>query len=180
MQVSVTFRHFEANDAVRSYAKEKILKLKKYLERPGDARVVLSVEKFRSIAEASITGDGYTINGMEKTDDMYSAIDRLVAKLERQISKQRGKSRPRRSVSSLQGYRYRMDVLASEGSLVKETRVIRSDQHLAKPMSLDEAVLQLNKEENDFFVFINSESGSLNVVYRRKDGNYGLIEPQIA
>lgn len=97
MQVMVTFRHFEANDAIRNYAKEKVLKLKKYLERPVEARVVLSVEKFRNIAEATITGDGYTINGMEKTDDMYSAIDRLVGKLERQIRRHRGKTKPRRS-----------------------------------------------------------------------------------
>ncbi len=103
MRVLVTFRHFEADDAVRSYAKEKVLKLKKYLERPVEARVVLSVEKFRNIAEATITGDGYTINGVEKTDDMHSAIDKLVAKLERQIMKHRGKTRSRRSVSSLRG-----------------------------------------------------------------------------
>jgi len=103
MRVLVTFRHFEADDAVRSYAKEKVLKLKKYLERPVEARVVLSVEKFRNIAEATITGDGYTINGVEKTDDMYSAIDKLVGKLERQIMKHRGKTRSRRSVSSPRG-----------------------------------------------------------------------------
>lgn len=103
MQVMVTFRHFEANDAIRNYAKEKVLKLKKYLERPVEARVVLSVEKFRNIAEATITGDGYTINGMEKTDDMYSAIDRLVGKLERQIRRHRGKTKPRRSGSFSHG-----------------------------------------------------------------------------
>lgn len=180
MQVIVTFRHFEANDAVKNYAKEKILKLKKYLERPVEARVVLSVEKFRNIAEATITGDGYTINGMEKTDDMYSAIDKLVSKLERQIIKHRDKTKPRRSNSSSQNFRYRMNVLASESSGVgQDTRIIKSDEHSAKPMSLEEAILRLNAGENDFFIFTNSDSGSMNVVYRRKDGNYGLIEPEV-
>lgn len=180
MQVIVTFRHFEANDAVKSHAKERILKLKKYLERPVEARVVLSVEKFRNIAEASITGDGYTINGMEKTDDMYSAIDKLVGKLERQILKHRGKTRPRRSGNSLKDHRYRMNVLSSEGAGIgRETRVIKSDEHSAKPMSLDEAILRLNAGENDFFVFTDSDSGMMNVVYRRKDGNYGLIESEV-
>lgn len=180
MQVLVTFRHFEADEAVKSHAKEKLLKLKKYLERPVDARVVLSVEKFRSIAEATVTGDGYTINGMEKTDDMYSAIDKLVGKLERQILKRRGKTKPRRNNPSPPDRRYRMNVLSSESaSLGQETRIIKSDEHLAKPMSLDEAILRLNAGENDFFVFTDSDSGLMNVVYRRKDGNYGLIESEV-
>ncbi|MBW2059501.1 MAG: ribosome-associated translation inhibitor RaiA [Deltaproteobacteria bacterium] len=180
MQVVVTFRHFEANDAVRSYAKEKILKLKKYLERPVEARVVLSMEKFRAMAEATITGDGYTINGAEKTDDMYSAIDKLVGKLERQILKRRGKTKPRRSNSNAQGHRYRMNILSPEGVTAgAEKRVIRSDEHSAKPMSLDEAILRLNAGEDDFFVFTDLDSGLMNVVYRRKDGNYGLIESEV-
>lgn len=180
MQVIVTFRHFEANDAVKGYAKEKILKLKKYLERPVEARVVLSVEKFRTIAEAAITGDGYTINGMEKTDDMYSAIDKLVSKLERQILKRRGKIKPRRSSSSAQDHRYRMNVLSSSrAGMGQETRIIKSDEHSAKPMSLDDAIVRLNAGENDFFVFTDPDSGLMNVVYRKKDGNYGLIESDV-
>jgi putative sigma-54 modulation protein len=180
MQVVVTFRHFEVNEAVKNYAKEKILKLKRYFERPVEARVVLAVEKFRNTAEATITGDGYAVNGMEKTDDMYSAIDRLVGKLERQVLKHRGKTKPRRSGPSPQNRRYRMDVLSSEGSGTGEVaQVIRSDKHSAKPMSLDEAILRLNAEENDFFVFTNSDSGLMNVVYRREDGNYGLIESEV-
>lgn len=180
MQVMVTFRHFEANDAVRKYAKEKIQKLQKYLERPAEARVVLSIEKFRNIAEATITGNGYTINGMEKTDDMYSAIDKLVDKLERQIMKHRGKTKPRRSNLSPQDHRYRMNVLTSERSEVgQETRIIESNEHSAKPMSLEEAIVRLDAGESDFFVFTDSDSGSVNVVYRRADGNYGLIEPEV-
>jgi putative sigma-54 modulation protein len=181
MQVTVTFRHFEANDAVRSYAKEKMLKLKKYLEGPAEARVVLSVEKFRNMAEATISGNGYVINGMERTDDMYSAIDKLAGKLERQVRKYRGKTRPRRSSSSPQNHKFRMDVLASEESpgAVPQTRIIRSDEHWAKPMSLEEAILQLNSGENDFCVFVDSDSGAVKVVYKRRDGNYGLIESEI-
>ncbi len=180
MRVLVTFRHFEANEAVKGYAKQKILKLKKYLERPVEARVVLSVEKFRNIAEAMITGDGYTVKGMEKTDDMYSAIDKLIDKLERQIRRHRGKTKPRRSNLPPQDQRYQMDVLAPESSgTVQEARIIKSNEHSAKPMSPEEAILRLDAGENDFFVFTNSDSGSLNVVYRRKDGNYGLIEPEV-
>jgi putative sigma-54 modulation protein len=180
MNVVVSFRHFEADEAVKSYAKEKVLKLKKYLDRPVEARVVLSVEKFWNIAEATITGDGYTVNGVEKTDDMHSAIDKLVGKLERQILKRRGKRRTSRAGDPSQSHRYRMNVLAYESAgPEQETRIIRSDEHATRPMSIDEAILRLNAGENDFFVFTNSDSGLMSVVYRRKDGNYGLIESDV-
>ncbi len=181
MRVLVTFRHLEADDALRDYAKEKVLKLRKYLERPMEARVVLSVEKFRKIAEATITGDGHTINGMEKTDDMHSAIDKLVGKLERQIRKLRGKTKPKRFGFSTQNYEHRMSASSSEGSeMGNEVAIVRDDDYSVKPMSIEEAVLQLSADENDFYVFINSDSGLVNVVYHRKDGNYGLIEPEIS
>ena len=180
MQVIVSFRHFEADDAVKAYAKEKILKVKKYLERPVEARVVLSVEKFRSIAEATISGDGFVVNGVEKTDDMYSAIDKLVDKLERQVRRRRDKTKPRRSGVSLENQAVRMNVLSSERrDTGREARIVTSEEYWAKPMSLDEAILQLDAGEDDFLVFINSESGALNVVHRRKDGNYGLIEAEL-
>jgi putative sigma-54 modulation protein len=180
MQVIVSFRHFEADDAVRAYAKEKILKVKKYLERPVEARVVLSVEKFRSIAEATISGDGFVVNGVEKTDDMYSAIDRLVDKLERQVRRRRDKTKSRRSGASPENQAYRMNVLSSERPETgHQARIVTSEEYWAKPMSLDEAILQLDAGEDDFLVFINSESGALNVVHQRKDGNYGLIEAEL-
>ncbi|NIQ38229.1 MAG: ribosome-associated translation inhibitor RaiA [Proteobacteria bacterium] len=181
MQVVVTFRHFETDDAVRNYAKEKVMKLKKYLERPVEARIVLSVEKFRNIAEATITGDGYTINGMEKTNDIYSSIDKVVGKLERQIRKYRGKTKPRRSGPPYQNHRRGVNVHTAKGSgMGQETRIIRNDEYTVKPMSVEEAILQLDAEESDFYIFINPDSGLLNVVYHRKDGNYGLIEPEIS
>jgi putative sigma-54 modulation protein len=180
MQVIVSFRHFEADDAVRAYAKEKILKVKKYLDRPVEARVVLSVEKFRSIAEATISGDGFVVNGVEKTDDMYSAIDRLVDKLERQVRRRRDKTKSRRSGALPENQAYRMNVLSSERRETgHQARIVTSEEYWAKPMSLDEAILQLDAGEDDFLVFINSESGALNVVHRRKDGNYGLIEAEL-
>ena len=180
MQVIVTFRHLEADDAVRAYAKEKILKLKKYLERPVEARVVLSVEKFRNTAEATLSSDGFVVNGMEKTDDMYSSIDRLVDKLERQIRKRRGKTKPRRSGTSPANEQQRMNALSSESPKTEDQKkIVKTEAYQAKPMSLDEAILQLDAGEHDFVVFINSESGAMNVVYRRKDGDYGLIEAEL-
>jgi putative sigma-54 modulation protein len=179
MQVTVTCRHFEADETIKNYAREKVFKLKKYLDRPVEAHVVLSVEKFRNTAEVTITGDRYTINGMEKTDDMLSAIDKVVDKLDCQIKKHHEKTRRKKNNSQLQDRWYRMDILASEPSGEGQAaRIIQSNEFSAKPMSLEEATLQLDATKNEFLVFTNSDSGAINVVYRRKDGHYGLIAPE--
>lgn len=93
MQISFTFRHMDPNDGIREYAKQKLMRMRRYLDNPVEAHVVLSVEKFRNIAEVTIKGEGISINGEEKSDDMYSAIDNVMDKVGRQIKKRRGKIR---------------------------------------------------------------------------------------
>ena len=97
MQISVTFRHMDSNDGMKEYAKQKLMKMKKYMDSPVEAHVVLSVEKFRNIAEVTIKGEGVSINGEERSDDMYSAIDNVMDKIGRQIKKRRGKIRRHKS-----------------------------------------------------------------------------------
>jgi len=93
MQISFTFRHMDSNDGIKEYAKQKLMKMRRYLDNPVEAHVVLSVEKFRNIAEVTIKGEGVSINGEERSDDMYSAIDHVMDKVGRQIKKRRGKIR---------------------------------------------------------------------------------------
>ena len=93
MQFSVTFRHMDSNDGMKEYTKQKLMKMKKYMDSPVEAHVVLSVEKFRNIAEVTIKGEGVSINGEERSDDMYSAIDNVMDKIGRQLKKRRGKIR---------------------------------------------------------------------------------------
>jgi len=97
MQISVTFRHMDSNDGIKEYARQKLMKMKKYMDSPVDAHIVLSVEKFRNIAEVTIKGERVSINGEERSDDMYSAIDSVMNKIERQIKKHRGKIRRHKS-----------------------------------------------------------------------------------
>ena len=97
MEVSFTFRHLDSNDGMKEYAKQKLMKIRRYLEKPVEAHVVLSVEKFRNIAEVTIKGEGVSINGEERSDDMYSAIDDVMDKIGRQIKKRRGKTRRHKS-----------------------------------------------------------------------------------
>jgi putative sigma-54 modulation protein len=181
MQINVTFRHTESSPALREYAEEKISRIKKYLEEPIDAHVVLKVEKFRHIVEVTINADGQRINGMEKTDDMYSSIDKVADKIESQVKKYKDKIRSRKAPNTDKAFPMeaveRLEVAYPAEGDQEERQIIRTEQLYAKPMDIDEAVLQLNMSNGEFMVFTNRDTSSLNVLYRRKDGHYGLIEP---
>ena len=131
------------------------------------------IEKFRHTAEINITGDRLTINGKEETEEMYAAIDMVLDKLEVQIKKNKQKSR---------GYRLkeRAASLASESVAEEEPNTPRVRvQHIEyKPMDVDEAIMQMDLINNSFLVFTNARTEAVNVLYRQKDGNYGLIQPR--
>jgi len=180
MQISVTFRNMEPKEVLREYVQEKIAKVEKFLDHPLEASVVLAVEKHRHIAEATLVANRTTVNAQEETEDMFSAIDLVMDKLERQVRKNKEKVRRRKIPSPQPEIGWRMDVYAA-GSFEEggEPRLIKSKKILAKPMSVEEAALQMDLMKNDFLVFTNANSKNLNVIYRRKDGHYGLIEPQV-
>lgn len=179
MQLSVTFRNTESKEILRNYAQEKIARLKKYMDVPMEVNVVLTVEKHRHIAEVTLVANRITINAQEETEDMFSAIDLMVDKLERQVLKFKEKIKRHKLNPSVPESSWRMEVYAAgsfdEGS---EPRVIKSRKLVAKPMSVEEAAMQLDLLNNDFLVFTNASSKCLNIIYRLKDGHYGLIEPQ--
>lgn len=180
MQISVTFRHLEPSDVLRNYATERMQKVKKFLEGYAEANIVLSVEKFRHIAEVTILANGTKIVGQEETNDMYSAIDLVTDKVEKQVKRYREKIKDKKPLSSIKSRAVGVNVLAFDST--KENtipRIIKSEKYLAKPMYLDEAVMQLDVLDNDFLVFTNAESETINVLYKRRDGDYGLIEPEI-
>lgn len=169
MGLNLTFRHMEATDSLRNYAIDKIKKLKKYLDTPLSANVVLSVEKFRHIADVSINVDGTIIRGVEETGDMYSAIDLVVDKLEKQIKKHRSKIRQRRGEEQVKEDREDVESL--------EENLIEAEQMIAKPMDPDEALMQLKANGLEFIVFRNSATQKINVLYRKSNNRFGLIEP---
>jgi len=173
MQVNVTFRNMDPQEKIRDYAHEKIRKVKKYLREPIEAHVILGAERFRQMAEVNIVAGPLSINGKESTSDIYEAIDLVVDKIERQIKKQKEKMKTNRL---LRGADFRIQVISPpEG---EGPQVIRSKSYSAKPMSIQEAIEELNLLKNDFIIFTNAETNEVNVLYRRKDGNYGLIEPE--
>jgi putative sigma-54 modulation protein len=180
MQIAVTFRHMESSEAVRSYVEEKLAKVKKYIEEPIDAQVVLSVQKkINHKAEVTMVAKGLTMKSAEEKDDMYAAIDLMVDKIERQLK--RYKEKLKRHKGSTAGQRKVEKAVIAAPSVDEgheNPEIIRSHSFFVKPMSVEEAVMQMDLLNKDFLVFTDDRSEEMNVVYRRKDGNYGLIVPQ--
>lgn len=178
MQVSVTFRHMEASDALRNYAVERTSRLTKYIDRPLDGQVTLSVEKFRQIAEVVISANGIRIAGQESHEDMYAAIDLVMDKIERQVKKYKDKI-TKHKPSQGKELRWRRDIYEQDSfETDSEPVVVQTENYFVKPMSVDEAAMQMDLTSQEFLVFNNASTHTINVIYRRKDGNYGLIVPQ--
>jgi len=175
MQTSVTFKNLDPSDHLKSYVGEKLDRFDKFLDNPAEANVVLAVEKFRHIAEINISGDRLSIIGKEETVDMYSAIDMVLDKLEKQIKKNKEKIRERRSAAKNRNRTMRDEEINAPDEDTERQIIIRNIEY--KPMDIEEAVLQMDLIEDNFLVFTNARSDQINVLYRRRDGHYGLIQP---
>ncbi|MGQ9644951.1 MAG: ribosome hibernation-promoting factor, HPF/YfiA family [Thermodesulfobacteriota bacterium] len=177
MQIAVTFRHIESDEGVKRYVKGKVQRLQKYVENPREVHVVLSAEKFRHIAEITIIGNGMTLNSQGRDRDLYAAIDQMLDKIERQIRERREKGR-RKRVNAVPSP---VPTPASEEPTEEKgfSSLIQKRHILAKPMSLEEAVVQLEISRRNFLVFLNSDSEQVNVLCRSQDGGYEWIEPSL-
>ncbi len=176
MQVAVAGRQMEVTEALRQYATDKFQKLDRYLGASAEAAITLSVvKKIHHLAEASIKSNGTLIQASQETEEMYSAIDLLYDKLERRLRryKERLLDQKHRAGKSGPAAGPAAPAPAEDAG----PRIIRTKSFDMKPMLPDEAVMQLELLDKDFFVFPNAETGRISVIYRRKDGNVGLIEP---
>jgi ribosome hibernation promoting factor len=178
MNLQVKGRNVEISDQIRQYAEDKLGKLDRLVNDPTRIELELAVEKNPSIsdnhvAEATVWTKGPVLRAREASGDMKASIDQLVDKLERQVKRYRDKRRPRKHDRPESAIPQPAPLeLPEEG-----TAIVKVKQFAVKPMAPDEAVLQLELVGHDFFVFRNAESDEVNVVYRRRDGDYGLIEP---
>jgi putative sigma-54 modulation protein len=178
MRLSVKGKNLEVSDSIRKYAEEKLGKLNRQLHELTQVELELCVEKNPSIsqnqvAEATVWTKGPTLRAREASSDMKASIDQLTEKLLRQVEHYRAKRNRRQA---------RGNGIPPGGpmSIDEETgpKIVKTKQFAVKPMSAEEAALQLELVGHDFFVFRNDESDEVNVIYRRRDGGYGLIEPQ--
>ena len=170
MNVTVTFRHVDPTPALRQHAEDKLRRLKKYLHRPVDAHVILSVTKERHTAEVTLNADHESMFAKEVTHDLYSAIDLAVSKLEHQAQRVKERREDHKGHSRTGG-----DGAVSEAA-ESNRRTVVAQRLAGKPIPVDEAFIQLERSGDEFVAFINASTHSMAVLYRRKDGSFGLIE----
>lgn len=185
MNVRITARHMELTEALRTYTENALKKVESYFDRVIEADVVLDVQKHRQIAEVNMVANGVRIHGKESSTDMYASLDAVLLKLEKQIKKHkdrinRHEPRPARDLGN---YDHAILSLGENGhepavDAPLRSREIHREKLPMKPMSVDEAVLQLELVDEPFLVFSNADTSRVNVLYGRDDGTFGLIEPQ--
>jgi ribosome hibernation promoting factor len=178
VRLQVKGKNVEVTDSIREYAQEKLGKLDRQLADPTRVELELAVEpnpriSANHVAEATIWTKGPVLRAREASADHKASIDQLVDKLERQVKRYREKRRRFRPAPADEA------ILENAVPMEVEPRIVKSKRFPVKPMTPEEAVLQLELVGHDFFVFQNAETMEVNVVYRRRDGAYGLIEPQL-
>ncbi|MBZ4372998.1 ribosome hibernation-promoting factor, HPF/YfiA family [Corallococcus sp. AS-1-6] len=208
MQLNITFRQFGASDSLKEYAREKVERVNRLLDRAGEAHVVLSLERHLHHADITIHSGAWILRGREKSDDMYASIDLAMDKIERQLRRYRDKLKSHHGKEKVHHrqdlVKVRHDVFevhepeeTSEVSAPAATqaapaaavqapvaesgvaRLVRTTHLAIQSLSVDDAVMQMNLMNNDFYVFQNQQSQALSIVYRRKEGGFGLIEPHL-
>jgi putative sigma-54 modulation protein len=175
MAITVRGKNINITPALKDYVEKRIGKVTKYFSALGEITVLLTVEKGHHIVEVTVPLNGMLLRGEESTNDMYTSIDLVIEKLEKQIEKYKTKL-SRRLRSGLFKGDLIADTAASETD--SDFKIVKTKRFAIKPMDVQEAVMQMNLINHDCYVFTNSETEDVNVVYRRRDGNYGLIEPE--
>jgi putative sigma-54 modulation protein len=178
MNINLTFKNFEPSEHLKQYARKRFEKIVKYMSNKSDNSEVLvnlTVEKFRHKAEVTFVGDYAHISAFEESEDMYSTIDLVLDKLEAQVRKLREKNKDkRRGLDKTVSMEF---ITYSETDGKRERTITARDHYEPKPMSVDEAAEQLENLHYEFLVFRNSENERVNVIYRRKNNDFGLIDP---
>lgn len=180
MNITFTFKNFEPSDHLKNYAQKKFEKLLKFAEPKSEnaaAQVNLAVEKFRHMAEVVISGDNINISGYEESEDMYSTLDLVLDKLEAQLRKMREKVKDRRKRAERGAVSVDFVSFQATEAGVREKVIEESDSYDPMPMSVEEAAEQLESLNYEFLVFLNAETERINVIHRRKENVYGLIDP---
>ncbi len=175
MKISVTFRNAEGETWQKEYVEERLKKLKKYIDNPVDARVILSVEKFRNTAEINMMANGLNIYGKEEDKDMHLAIDNAIEKIERQLKKRKEKVRGFKTNPSRSG-EFDGESATEEGDESPDAQVVETRKVVLTPMSIDDAVLEMETTKNRFVIFLDSSTENVNVIYLRDDGKFALME----
>ncbi|HOZ49436.1 MAG TPA: ribosome-associated translation inhibitor RaiA [Candidatus Hydrogenedentes bacterium] len=185
MNVTITGRHMELTDALKAYINNGLEKVRGHFDKVIDVDVVLTVEKHRHIAEINLHANGLRVHSKESSSDMYASVDAVLQKLDKQVRRYRDRINQHQPRHMPETRDYSHDIIervepgqASQDSGAPSHRVIKRETLSMKPMSLEEALMQLDLIEDNFLVFFNEDTQQVNVLYTRDDGAYGLIERQ--
>lgn len=173
MKVTIIGRKIDISEGLRGYSEKKLKKLEKFFNEETEAQVTLSVQRERQTAEITIFQNGMVYRAEDTNGDMYASIDRVVDLIERQIRKNKTRLEKRLRENAF--------IVKTDDNIPEEEsdfKIVKSKKHAIKPMSPEEAILQMNLLGHEFYIFRNAASEETNIVYKRKDGNYGLIEPE--
>lgn len=181
MNLIIKGKQFEVTDSIEDYTRKKMKKLEKYFDQIIEAVATISVEKNRHIFEVTLQAKKAMIRAEEESDNIYNSIDRVIERLERQIIKYKEKlyskyaneyNREVNNISEKEEYE-----IGSKSD--QDRKIVKTKRFAIKPMSPEEASLQMELLGHNFYVFSNEETAQINVIYKRKDGNFGLIEPEV-
>ncbi len=177
MTVKIRGKNIEVTPALKDYVEKKVVNISKQFKTVGDISAVMRVEKDRHIVEITVPASGIVLRAQEASDDMYASIDTCVDKIARQIHKYKTKLMRRKYNN------FRDDFVpqapAQDEAMEGEFKVVRNKSYVLRPMNVQEAIMQMNLLSHDFFVFFNDETNAVGIVYKRKDGDYGLISPEL-
>lgn len=182
MELTIKGKNVEVTDRLRDYVHKKIGKLDRYLPTISEAWVELSVEgtraaQDRQVCQVTVRSNGTILRAEERSDDMFNSIDTVLDKMYRQIARYKGKRQNRWRGAGMVAEPLPLEI--EETQFEEEARIVRSKRFPMTPMDAEEAVEQMELLGHDFFVFYNAEDGQINVLYRRKDGDYGLLQPEL-
>ena len=181
MDILIQGRNLQITDRLREYVQKKTDKLDRHLSTATDARMELTTEQTRSaedsqVAQLTVHSKGILLRAEERSADIFTSVDMVIDKMQRQIDRYKSKRRSRYRSSSIEPP---TDWIEEEAEEVPEIEIVRTKRFSVTPMNAEEAVEQMELLGHNFFVFYNPDDGEINVVYARRDGTYGLIQPEL-
>ena len=172
MKITITGRKIELTQSMKDAAQKKLSKLSKFFSDDAEANVTFSIERERQTVEVTIYNGGMIYRAQETSSDMYAALDKVVDVIERQIRKNKTRLEKRLRANAFD----KTSDFAPDFEEEKEFNIVKTKRYSLKPMSAEEAILQMNLLGHEFYLFKNAETNDNNLVYKRKNGDYGLIE----
>lgn len=178
MKIVFKGKHIEVTNAMRNYIEKRLNKIERHFDHILEVIVTLSVEKNRQIVEVTLQASRALIRAEEETDDMYASMDKVADKLERQIQKYKDKYLKKSHLGTERKGLDKEGVNVEDSESNEIAKIVKTKRFAIKPMSVEEAAMQMDLLGHNFFVFANDNTNKVNVLYKRKDGNFGLIEPE--